>query len=179
MDRGDQRKRHPRSNRADGYSTGLAPGAGGGPGAGNAPDVGVAAAGGAPSPSAALGSSGPPIPRALAIGGSSPRVPAADPWWPAASFGTSDWILRHEKKWSTYVKKQGKEKDKSSTPNLADVVNVDDASKQRPTGHKKAKDERNGKRKEPVASVAITDKLDKFIEASTKAEKMAEIMYID
>ncbi|KAF0934443.1 hypothetical protein E2562_025527 [Oryza meyeriana var. granulata] len=84
-------------------------------------------------------------------------------------------ILRHEKKWSAYVKKQGKEKDKSSTPNPADVVNVDDASKQRPTGHKKAKDERNGKKKEPVASAAITEKLNKFIEASTKAEKMAEV----
>ncbi|KAF0921603.1 hypothetical protein E2562_009792 [Oryza meyeriana var. granulata] len=90
MDRGDQRKRHPRSNRADGYSAGLVPVAGGGPGVGNAPDVGVAAAGGTPSPNAALGSGGPPIPRALAIGGSSPHVPAADPWWPAASSGTLD-----------------------------------------------------------------------------------------
>ncbi|CAL4980250.1 unnamed protein product [Urochloa decumbens] len=50
----------------------------------------------------------------------------------------------------------------------------DFSPKERPIGHKKAKDECNGKRKAPVAISAIGEKLDKFIEASTKAEKITE-----
>ncbi|XP_025797250.1 glutathione S-transferase T2-like isoform X4 [Panicum hallii] len=84
-------------------------------------------------------------------------------------------IVRHEKKWSAYVKKLSKEKKNSKPSDPAHVVNVDDATKQRPIGHKKAKDERNGKRKEPEAISAISDKLDRFIEASSKAEKIVEV----
>ncbi|CAL4962504.1 unnamed protein product [Urochloa decumbens] len=57
----------------------------------------------------------------------------------------------------------------------ANVVNVEDSPKERPIGHKKAKDERNGKRKSPEAISAIGEKLDKFIEASNKAEKITEV----
>ncbi|RLN22048.1 transposon protein, putative, ping/pong/SNOOPY sub-class [Panicum miliaceum] len=84
-------------------------------------------------------------------------------------------ILRHEKKWSAYMKKLSKEKEKSTPTDPAHLMNVEDALKQRPIGHKKVKDERNGKRKEPEAISAISDKLDKFIEASSKAEKIAEV----
>jgi len=49
-------------------------------------------------------------------------------------------VLRHEQKWSAYVKKLNSEKDKSATSNPAQ-----DDPKQRPIGHKKAKDERNRK----------------------------------
>lgn len=82
-------------------------------------------------------------------------------------------VVRHERKWASYVKKLNKEKGSPATP--ANVVSVEDFSpKVRPVGHKKAKDERNGKRKAPEAISAIGEKLDKFIEASTKAEKMIE-----
>ncbi|CAN6279083.1 unnamed protein product [Urochloa humidicola] len=81
-------------------------------------------------------------------------------------------VVRNERKWSAYVKKLNKEKDNIAIP--ANVVHVDDSPKQRPIGHKKAKDERNGKRKSPEAISAIGEKLDKFIEASTKVEKMTE-----
>ncbi|KAF2944408.1 hypothetical protein DAI22_02g140200 [Oryza sativa Japonica Group] len=84
-------------------------------------------------------------------------------------------ILRHEKKWSTYLKKIKKEKDKSVTPNPTHVVNVKDAPKQRPIGHKKAKDECSGKRLTSDAISVIDHKLDKFIEASSNAEKMGEV----
>ncbi len=84
-------------------------------------------------------------------------------------------ILRHEKKWSTYLKKIKKEKDKSVTPNPTHVVNVKDAPKQRPIGHKKAKDDCSGKRLTSDAISVIDQKLDKFIEASSNAEKMGEV----
>ncbi|PUZ46172.1 hypothetical protein GQ55_7G029000 [Panicum hallii var. hallii] len=84
-------------------------------------------------------------------------------------------IVRHEKKWSAYVKKLSKEKENNTPSDPAYVMNVDDATKQRPIGYKKAEDERNGKRKEPEAISAISDKLDKFIEASSKAEEIAEV----
>ncbi|CAN6191592.1 unnamed protein product [Urochloa humidicola] len=84
-------------------------------------------------------------------------------------------ILRHEKKWSAYVRKVCNEKNKSATPNPAQVVNVEDDPKQRPIGHKKAKEERNKKRPAPEAISAIDQKLDKFIEVGKKAEKMAEV----
>ncbi|CAL5002806.1 unnamed protein product [Urochloa decumbens] len=82
-------------------------------------------------------------------------------------------ILRHEKKWAAFVKKLSKEKSTSTDP--TPVVNVEDAPKQRPIGRQKAKEERNGKRKEPEAISAIGEKLDKFIDATTKAEKIAEV----
>ncbi|CAN6213714.1 unnamed protein product [Urochloa humidicola] len=81
-------------------------------------------------------------------------------------------VLRHERKWSAYVKKMNKEKDSSATS--VNVVSVEESPKKRPIGQKKAKDERNGKRKSPAAISAISEKLDKFIEASTKADKMTE-----
>ncbi|CAL5023569.1 unnamed protein product [Urochloa decumbens] len=57
-------------------------------------------------------------------------------------------VVRHERKWSAYVKKLNKEKDSGAT--RANVVSAEDFSpKERPIGHKKAKDERNGKRKAP------------------------------
>ncbi|KAF2910283.1 hypothetical protein DAI22_11g089900 [Oryza sativa Japonica Group] len=84
-------------------------------------------------------------------------------------------ILRHEKKWSTYLKKINKEKYKSITSNPTHVVNVEDAPKLRPIRHKKAKDERSGKRLASEAISVIDQKLDKFIEASSKAEKIGEV----
>ncbi|KAL6647332.1 hypothetical protein ACP70R_014769 [Stipagrostis hirtigluma subsp. patula] len=88
-------------------------------------------------------------------------------------------ILRHERKWSSYVKRKSKEKEKSATLNPAPVVNVDNTPKERPVGRNKAKDERNGKRKAPETISVIDQKLDRFIEASTKAreerEKVAEV----
>ncbi|CAL5021173.1 unnamed protein product [Urochloa decumbens] len=82
-------------------------------------------------------------------------------------------VVRHERKWAAYVKKLNKEK--CSSAMQANVVNVEDSPKERPIGHKKAKDERNGKRKSPEAIYAIGEKLDKFIEASNKAEKITEV----
>ncbi|CAO2153139.1 unnamed protein product [Urochloa humidicola] len=82
-------------------------------------------------------------------------------------------VVRHERKWVAYVKKLNKEKGSPATP--ANVVCVEDYSpKERPIGQKKAKDECNGKRKAPEAISAIGEKLDKIIEASTKAEKLTE-----
>ncbi|CAL4984562.1 unnamed protein product [Urochloa decumbens] len=84
--------------------------------------------------------------------------------------------VRNERKWAAYVKKINKEAGSGATP--ANVVSVEDFSpKEHPIGHKKAKDERNGKRKAPEAISAIGEKLDKFIEASTKAENMAEAQH--
>ncbi|RLN38589.1 hypothetical protein C2845_PM01G20490 [Panicum miliaceum] len=54
-------------------------------------------------------------------------------------------------------------------------MDVEDSPKQRPVGHKKAKHECNGKRPVRDAISAIEQKLDKFIEVSNKAEKMAEV----
>nr|CAB3478672.1 unnamed protein product [Digitaria exilis] len=50
-----------------------------------------------------------------------------------------------------------------------------DAPKKRPIGRDKAKEERNEKRKGSEAIVAIGEKLDKFMEATTKAGKIAEV----
>ncbi|CAN6201193.1 unnamed protein product [Urochloa humidicola] len=83
-------------------------------------------------------------------------------------------ILRHEKKWVAHVKRLSKEK--STSTDQGHVVNVDDAPKQRPIGRRKAKEEQNRKRKEPEAISVIGEKLDKFIDATTKAEKIAEVL---
>ncbi|CAD6237599.1 unnamed protein product [Miscanthus lutarioriparius] len=92
-------------------------------------------------------------------------------------------VVRNERKWSAYVKKeQEKEKNKSAADSPSQVVNLEDNPKIRPIGHKKAKAELYGKKKTPEAFSAITDKLDKFIEVSTLArkdrEKMAETQQI-
>ncbi|KAF8716828.1 hypothetical protein HU200_025925 [Digitaria exilis] len=83
-------------------------------------------------------------------------------------------ILRHERKWSAHVKKLSKEKN-STSADPAHVVNPEDAPKKRPIGRDKAKEERNEKRKGSEAIVAIGEKLDKFMEATTKAGKIAEV----
>jgi hypothetical protein len=88
-------------------------------------------------------------------------------------------VVRNERKWSAYFKReQEKEKNKSATNSPAEVVNLEDNPNARPIGHKKAKAELYGKKKTPEAYSAISDKLDKFIEVSTLArkdrEKMAE-----
>ncbi|XP_066334174.1 glutathione S-transferase T3-like [Miscanthus floridulus] len=92
-------------------------------------------------------------------------------------------VVRNERKWSAYVKKeQEKEKNKCAVDSPSEVVNLEDNPKIRPIGHKKAKAELYGKKKTPEAFSAITDKLDKFIEVSTLArkdhEKMAETQQI-
>lgn len=90
-------------------------------------------------------------------------------------------VVRYDRKWSAYVKKiEGeKEKDKGAGTKAAQVVNLEESPSIRPMGHKRAKDERNGKRKAPDAYSAISEKLDKFIEVSTMArkdrEKMSEV----
>jgi hypothetical protein len=71
---------------------------------------------------------------------------------------------------------------KGATNKRAEVVNLEHNLNIRPIGHKKAKDEKYGKKKTPQAFFAITEKLDKFIEVSTVArkdrEKMAETQQI-
>ncbi|KAG8090573.1 hypothetical protein GUJ93_ZPchr0011g28556 [Zizania palustris] len=83
-----------------------------------------------------------------------------------------DHVDGNDKKSNQYCK--GKENVKSTSL----VVNVEDAPTQRPIGHKKAKNERLGKRKDRDVVCAISAKLDKFIEASTKAEKMENVQQI-
>jgi AAA+ ATPase superfamily predicted ATPase len=82
-------------------------------------------------------------------------------------------VVRHERKWAAYVDKLITGKDNSATP--IPVVNVEDSPKKRPLGKKKAKEERYRKWKTPEAISAFGEKLDKFLEASNKAEKMAEV----
>jgi hypothetical protein len=82
-------------------------------------------------------------------------------------------VVRHERKWAAYVDKLINAKDNRATP--SPVVNVEDSPTKRPTGKKKAKEERFGKRKAPEAISAIGEKLEKIIEASSKVEKMAQV----
>ncbi|KAF0930082.1 hypothetical protein E2562_027914 [Oryza meyeriana var. granulata] len=83
-------------------------------------------------------------------------------------------VVRDERKWSAYVKKMEKEAEKAATTKPAEVVNLEDSPNIRPIGHKRAKDERYGKKKAPDAYSAISEKLDKFIEVSTMARKDRE-----
>lgn len=83
-------------------------------------------------------------------------------------------VVRDERKWSAYVKKMEKEAEKVAASKPAEVVNLEENPNIRPMGHKKAKDERYGKKKAPDAYSAITEKLDKFIEVSTMARKDRE-----
>jgi leucyl aminopeptidase len=55
----------------------------------------------------------------------------------------------------------------ASANKRAEVVNLDDNPNIRPIGHKKAKDERYGKRKTLEAYSAVSEKLYKFIELTT------------
>lgn len=88
-------------------------------------------------------------------------------------------VVRHDMKWSAYLNRLNKEKDNSAKFNPAQVVNLENDGEKRPMGHKRAKNERNGKRKAPDALSAFSEKLEKFIEASTMArtdrEKMSEV----
>ncbi|XP_039843756.1 glutathione S-transferase T3-like [Panicum virgatum] len=81
-------------------------------------------------------------------------------------------VVKNERKWAAYVKRIDKEKSPVSNPAHAD--NVEDSPKKRPIGTKQAKAVRDGKRKPEVIS-AIGEKLDKFIDVSNKAKKMAEV----
>lgn len=76
-------------------------------------------------------------------------------------------VVKDQPKWCTWMGKLAKEraKAKSGTEKPSVVVNLAD----RPMGHKRAKDERNGKRKESGGNGAINEKLDKFIEVIEKA----------
>nr|XP_034591664.1 glutathione S-transferase T3-like [Setaria viridis] len=103
----------------------------------------------------------------------------------ASTHNNKDFMLKHiwkvvrdERKWSAYVKRmekeKEKEKEKGATTKPVEVVNLDDNPNMRPMGHKKAKDERYGKKKASDAYSAISEKLDKFIEVSTMARKDRE-----
>ena len=94
-------------------------------------------------------------------------------------------VVRGERKWSAYVKRE-MEKEKKGASNKgasspAEVVNLEDNPNIRTPGHRKAKDELHGKKKTPQYS-AISDKVDKFIEVTTLArkdrDKMAETQQI-
>ncbi|KAG0520451.1 hypothetical protein BDA96_08G075300 [Sorghum bicolor] len=90
-------------------------------------------------------------------------------------------VVREERKWSAYVKReQEKDKKKGAVNSEAEVLNLEDNPNIRPMGHKKAKSELYGKsKKTSEACSALGEKLDKFIEVSTLAkkerEKVAEI----
>ena len=57
-------------------------------------------------------------------------------------------VVRNERKWSAYVKKMEQEKEnKGATNKRAEMVNLEDNPNIRPIGHKKAKDERYGKKR--------------------------------
>ena len=58
-------------------------------------------------------------------------------------------VVRGERKWSAYIKKMEQEKvnNKGATNKRAEVVNLEDNPNTRPMGHKKAKDERYGKKR--------------------------------
>jgi hypothetical protein len=59
-------------------------------------------------------------------------------------------VVRDERKWSAYVKKMEQEKEnnrKGATNKRAEVVNLEDNPNIRPIGHKKAKDEKYGKKR--------------------------------
>ncbi|RCV16562.1 hypothetical protein SETIT_3G147900v2, partial [Setaria italica] len=84
-------------------------------------------------------------------------------------------VVRDERKWSAYVKEMEKKKEKKGATTMpAEVVNLDDNPNIHPMSHKKVKDERYRKKKASDAYSAITEKLDKFIEVSTKARKDRE-----
>jgi hypothetical protein len=85
-------------------------------------------------------------------------------------------VVRNERKWSAYVKNMNQ--GSGSTHKRAEVVNLVDDPNIRPIGHKKAKNERYGKKKAPEAYSVVSQKLDKFLEVTTMdindREKMPE-----
>ncbi|KAF0913639.1 hypothetical protein E2562_023744 [Oryza meyeriana var. granulata] len=88
-------------------------------------------------------------------------------------------VVRGEQKWSAYLNRLKKEKEKSAKAKPGQVVNLELDGEKRPMGHKKAKNERNGKKKATDALSDFSGKFENFIEASTKnredREKMIEI----
>jgi hypothetical protein len=90
-------------------------------------------------------------------------------------------VVRGQQKWSAYLArlKKEKEKEKSAKANPAQLVNLELDGEKRPMGHKKAKKGLNSKKNSSDALVDFSAKFDKFIEASTKnredREKMTEI----
>ncbi|KAF0889004.1 hypothetical protein E2562_034069 [Oryza meyeriana var. granulata] len=91
-------------------------------------------------------------------------------------------VVRNERKWSAYVKREKEKENKGASHSPVEVVNLEDNPNIRPMGHKKAKDELHGKKKIPQAYSTISDKVDKFLEVSTLArkdrDKMAETQQI-
>jgi hypothetical protein len=81
-------------------------------------------------------------------------------------------VVRHKRKWSSYVK-QELEKEKKCAPKFAaEVVNLVDNPNIGPIGHKKAKNELYGKSKKTSdAYSAISEKIHKFMEVSTSIRK--------
>nr|TKW32835.1 hypothetical protein SEVIR_2G193400v2 [Setaria viridis] len=90
-------------------------------------------------------------------------------------------VVRGQQKWSAYIARLKKEKEKSTkaNSNLSAVVNLDLDGEKRPMGQKKAKKELKGNKKGNDALSDLNNKFDKFIEASNKnrveREKMIEI----
>jgi hypothetical protein len=64
--------------------------------------------------------------------------------------------VRNERKWSAYVKNL--DQGSGSTYKRAEVVNLVDDPNTRPIGHKKAKNERYGKKKAPEAYSTVSQK---------------------
>jgi hypothetical protein len=85
-------------------------------------------------------------------------------------------VVRNERKWSAYVKREMEKEKKGASHSPAQVVNLEDDPNIRTMGHKKARNELHEKKKIPQAYSAIGDKVDKFIEVSTLARKDREKM---
>jgi hypothetical protein len=84
-------------------------------------------------------------------------------------------VVRHERKWSAYVKLELEKEKKGAPKSAAEVVNLVDNPNIRPIGHKKAKNELYGKSKKTSdAYLAITEKMDKFMEVTTSIRKNRE-----
>ena len=88
-------------------------------------------------------------------------------------------VVRGQQKWSAYLARLKKEKEKSAKAGPAQMVDLELDGEKRPIGHKKAKKELNGKKKSSDALADFSGKVEKFIEASMKnredREKMTEI----
>ena len=88
-------------------------------------------------------------------------------------------VVRGQQKWSAYLARLKKEKEKSAKAGPAQMVDLELDGEKRPIGHKKAKKELNEKKKSSDALADFSGKVEKFIEASMKnredREKMTEI----
>jgi hypothetical protein len=82
-------------------------------------------------------------------------------------------VVRKERKWFDYANNllnKGKENNMAST-NKREVVNLEDNHNILPIGHKRAKDERYGKRKTPKAYSAVSDVVTIFWKIMSKGVK--------